>query len=322
MIEVDIFLNDQSLHGQYHSRSSFRTALARLMTMRRVARRFEREIHCHPAILGRDVLQGVMLRKAIGWLSPDERRAAMQWWTRGGPFWAVDRRHGADDWFECRGEIVTDDALGEAAYRAAVGIECDMVSFTPSDWTFSPVAVTWRREGEGVENWRVAIQNFWEIEELSQRLQSAAPPVLSWSDLRTASEIQFGHLTFSRACFDPLQGLPFSGASATRIRALLNILDRFAVAFGPDGTRSAEGHRIYQEYFTGRNALFSDSSDTEKREFGKDLRFRHPDQPGEALSCTWHGKVRHMTLRIHFSWPIRPDTPLYVMYIGQKITRR
>ena len=171
-------------------------------------------------------------------------------------------------------------------------------------------------------NWRVAIQNFWEIEELSQRLQSAAPPVLSWSDLRTASEIQFGHLTFSRACFDPLQGLPFSGASATRIRALLNILDRFAVAFGPDGTRSAEGHRIYQEYFTGRNALFSDSSDTEKREFGKDLRFRHLDQPGEALSCTWHGKVRHMTLRIHFSWPIRPDTPLYVMYIGQKITRR
>ena len=28
------------------------------------------------------------------------------------------------------------------------------------------------------------------------------------------------------------------------------------------------------------------------------------------------------SLRIHFSWPIRLDKPLYVMYIGQKITRR
>ena len=322
MIELEIFLNDQSLHGQFHSRHSFRAALARLMAMRRVARRFEREIHCHPAILGRDVLQGVMLRKAIGWLLPDERRAAMQWWTRGGPFWAADRRHGADDWLECGGEIVTDDALGEAAYRAAVGIEGDMVSFTPSDWTFSPLAVTWRREAEGHEDRRVAIQNFWEVEQLSQRLQGAAPPVLSWKDLRTASERQCAQLTFGPECFDPLQGLPFSGASAMRIRSLLNILDRFAVAFEPDGRRSGDGHRIYQDYFTGRNALFSDSSDTEKREFGKDLSFRHPDQSGEALSCTWHGKVRHMTLRIHFSWPIRPDKSLYVMYIGQKITRR
>ena len=322
MIEVEIFLNDQSLHGQFHSRHSFRAALARLMTMRRVARRFEREIHCHSAILSQDALQGMVLQKAIDWLSQDERRAVMQWWTQGGPFWAVDRRHGADDWFECRDEIVTDDALGEAAYRAAIGIECDMVSFTPSDWTVSPLAVTWRREAEGLEDRRVTIQNFWEVEELSHRLQSAAPPLLSWSDLRTASERQFVHLTFGSQCFDPLKGLPFSGASATRIRALLSILDRFAVAFGPDGRRSGEGQRIYQDYFMGKHAPFSDSSGTEKREFAKDLSFRHPDRPGEALPCTWHGKVRHMTLRIHFSWPIRPDKPLYVMYIGQKITRR
>ena len=322
MIEVEIFLNDQSLHGQFHSRSSFRASLAHVMNMRRVARRFEREIHCHPQILSRDALQGEMLRRAIGWLSPDERRAAMQWWTRGGPFWAADRRHGADDWFECRGEIVTDDALGEAAYRAAMGLECDMVSFTPSDWTLSPLVVTWRREAEGLGDLRVTVHNFWEVVELSHRLRRAAPPVLSWSELRTASERQFTHVTFGPECFDPLQGLPFSGACATRIRALLSILDRFAVAFGPDGRRSVEGHRIYQDYFTGRNALFSDSSDTEKREFGKDLKFRHPDQPGETLSCTWHGKVRHMTLRIHFSCPVRPDKPLFVMYIGQKITRR
>ena len=41
--------------------------------------------------------------------------------------------------------------------------------------------------------------------------------------------------------------------------------------------------------------LFSDSSASEKRRFEKRLRFRHPDGSGEAVSCTWHGKVRHLT---------------------------
>ena len=46
------------------------------------------------------------------------------------------------------------------------------------------------------------------------------------------------------------------------------------------------------------------------------------DEPGEALPCSWHGKVRSMTLRMHFSWPVQYGKPVYVMYIGQKITRR
>ena len=29
-----------------------------------------------------------------------------------------------------------------------------------------------------------------------------------------------------------------------------------------------------------------------------------------------------MTLRMHFFWPVRYGEPVYVMYIGQKITRR
>ena len=29
-----------------------------------------------------------------------------------------------------------------------------------------------------------------------------------------------------------------------------------------------------------------------------------------------------MTLRMHFSWPVQYEKLVYVMYIGQKITRR
>ena len=32
--------------------------------------------------------------------------------------------------------------------------------------------------------------------------------------------------------------------------------------------------------------------------------------------------VRRMTLRLHFSWPIRADEPVYVVYVGPKLTKR
>ncbi len=321
MTELELFLNNQSLHGQFHSSTAFRAALDRVMAMRRVARQFERDVHCDSGILSRDASPDVPVRRAIAWLSPDQRRAAMQWWTRGGPFWEADRRHGADEWFECQSEIVTDDALGEA-YRKKLGIECEMVSFTPSDWTHSPLTVRWRRNG-GFGDHRLAIENFWEAAELRARLQSLEPPVSSWSQLREGSERHFTNLRFGPKCFRPLRGLPFSSPGATRIRALLSILDRFAVAFEPDGSRSVEGQEMYQDYFTGTKGseLFSDSTDSEKIRFAKQLRFPHPDKPGVTIPCTWHGKVRHMFLRIHFSWPVRVGEPVYVMYIGQKITR-
>jgi hypothetical protein len=72
----------------------------------------------------------------------------------------------------------------------------------------------------------------------------------------------------------------------------------------------------------GDNAWFSDSSEAEKNEFEESLTFPHPVEPGQTLFCTWHGKVKTQQIRIHFSWPVRWDTPLYILYVGPKITRR
>ena len=123
-------------------------------------------------------------------------------------------------------------------------------------------------------------------------------------------------------CFDPLVGVPFAKSAADRILALLSILDHCANAFDAGGSRTSEGNRIYRDYFAGDNALFSDSSDSEKHSFRTRLTFPHPDKPGESLFCTWHGKVRHMTLRLHFSWPIRAGEPVYVVYAGPKLTKQ
>lgn len=321
---MELLANDLSIHEQFHDIASFRDALARLMSMRAAARRFDREVYCHTGFLIVHPLSGMSMQQAIGRL-PDknESRAAMTWLTRAGPFWDDVRRHGADDWLECRGDIVTDSVVGEAAFRTLHGVECGLVSVTPSDnWNFTPVEVVWRREAEKLEDRCAEVDNWWDAGALEDGLREADPPPTSWNELRQASANRFENLTFAKDCFEPLDGVPFAGSSAMRLLVLLDLLNRLAGAFDTDGGRTAEGQRIYRDYFTGDKALFSDSSDTEKRDFREKLTFPHPDSPGKPLFCPWHGKESHKTLRLHFSWPMQAGEPVYVVYAGPKITKR
>lgn len=91
---------------------------------------------------------------------------------------------------------------------------------------------------------------------------------------------------------------------------------------GDDDGLNAEGLEIQQNHFVGDKAWFTDSSDGEKREFKNELTFPHPERPGETLFCTWHGKVKTPQMRVHFAYPLKRNEPLYVVYIGPKITKR
>ena len=261
------------------------------------------------------------LQQVIGNLATEQRRAVLTWLTKSGPFWDDVRWHGADDWLECRGEVVTDTAVGEAAWRCCHGVECGLVSLAPSEWCHSPLRVTWVREAEGLGDRNVAVQNWWCEEVLGAALGSQTP-LGSWDDLRDASRNRFAGLVFAEDCFAPLAGVPFAKSAADRFVVLLGVLDRLANAFGDDGVRDAEGHRILQSHFAGERSLFSDSSASEKREFEHELTFAHPDDPAASLFCTWHGKISHLTLRLHFSWPVEAGRPVYVVYAGPKITKR
>ena len=294
------------------------------MAMRNVARRLGRDMHCSRGLASLEPIANVPMQQAVQQLLADERRALIGWLTRGGPFWDEFRQHGRDDWLECRNEVVTDSAVGEAAYRTLHGVSSGLASATPSDWDFSPIEVLWRRETEGLANQSTSLQNWREATALEYGLQQAAPPVRSWADLQSSSPIRFRNLTFSGDCFGPLAGVPFVRSSADRILVLLEILDRFTLAFDADGERTPDGHQIYQTYFTGMddNPWFTDSSDSEKRNFRRRLTFPHPEDSRKSLFCTWHGKERRLTLRLHFSWPVRASEPVYVVYVGPKLTKR
>ena len=320
---MDLLANDLSVHEQFHDLDEFRDALSRLMALRGAARRFGREVHCHRTFVNTTPMPKTPLRRAIGKLGVEsQRRAVMSWLDRSGPFWDDVRRHGGDDWLQCGEDIVTDTAVGEAAFRNLHGMDCGLVSLAPSQWCCSPVEVTWVREANGAGNRITEVGNWWCTETLQAALRDQAPPIGSWSDLREASKKRFTSLTITEDCFAPLASLPFAKSAADRLLALLSVLDRLACAFDDKGARNAEGRHIYTDYFTGDRALFSDSSDTEKHEFRRELTFAHPKDPSTPLFCPRHGKISHMTLRLHFSWPIVAGKPVYVVYAGPKITKR
>ena len=320
---MELFANELSVERQFQDAASFRSALTRLLSVRKVAREFDREVRCHRGFAQIEPIRGIPFRQAVQGMDRDRVRTVMQWLDRSGPFWDDERRHGEDDGLWSGEEPVTGTAVGEVAYRKWEGEECALVSARPGDWDFSPVPATFGDANGAGEMWRVEIENWREEAALRQRLETLRPPVVSWQAVRAEAIRRFCALRFSEDCFDRLDGIPFNRSAADSVLRLLRLLERLAGEF-QDGSRTAEGNRIYQQFFTGKTALFSDSSKTEKSQFRKELTFPHPDMPGRTLFCPWHGKVRQRRslLRLHFSWPIRAGEPVYVVYVGRKRTTR
>jgi len=323
---VDFVLNDLSLHGQYHDASSFRDALRHLMQMRAEIERAGLETFCHRGLLHQQVQERQTLQQSTQLLSRDERSALLAWLTRHGPFWDDVRTHGPSDWLEYNGEIVTDTSIGEAAFVCFHGGVRHLLSFSPSRFEHSPIRVDWIQEDE--RRTSIALDNFWSLPRIHDFLANAPRPVRSWRDVEAVARRSCGALYLAPGAFEPLARQPFAPAAAGRLLVLFDILDRLQRARDAQGHRTAEGHEIYRNFFTGkkgeggRGPLFTDSSDSEKAEFNTEFTFPHPERAGQSLFCSWHGKTQTPQLRIHFSWPSSPDTPLYITYVGPKISKR
>ncbi len=318
---MELLVNDLSIHGQFPDLPAFRESIGRVMVMRDIARRFGHHLHCHRNVVNALVTRDVRMQQAMQVFDRDERQAVMQWFTRYGPFWDDERSHTPDDYLymESNGEVVTNTAVGEAAYSCFKGAERNLVSLKPSSWNYSPFCVNWFDSGEV---YNVEVTNHWEADELERTLQNAPTAILSWVQLAEVCQTRCPQLRFSADTFDPLHGHPFFRSAAERIKILLDTLNAFKQCFDEDGHRTREGQQLYQDHFTGDKAWFSPSADSEMHRFEKELTFRHPDIEGQSMFCPYHGKVKTPQLRIHFSWPVSAIEPLYVVYIGPKITKR
>lgn len=325
MREVSYLVNDLSFHGQFSDLTSFRDAIGRLMTIREIIRRYGRELHCHKGMMSADVMLGKTMQQVIQELTSNQQRSLKSWITQNGPFWEDTRNHSADDYLELNGDVVTDTAVGEAAWCCFNGIERELVSLMPSNWLFTPLPVRWV---SGSDEQKITdVVNHWNPGTLEAILKVAPIPIASWQQLAALTNARWPLLTFAADAFSFLDGHPFVSGAAQRLLAILDVLNRFKSCFDEKDQRTAEGHEIYQNFFTGKKeggghgATFTDSSDGEKIKFKNELTFKHQDDSSKTIFCTWHGKVQTPQLRVHFSWPVRSDEPLYIVYVGPKITK-
>jgi hypothetical protein len=309
-----------SLNGQFQNIETFRIAMGKILGMREIAKKFGREIYCHRNLANAPVTYNLSLLQVIQRFDKDERQAIMQWLTKSGPFWEDTQLHHSSDYLECNGEVVTDTAIGEAAFNCFSGIQRDLISLTPSKWEYSPIQVDWIERDDVCRN--LCVINHWEETKLESSLRNAPSPISSWKQLAHVAKARFTNITFSLNSFCYLDGYPFVEGVSRQILILLETLNRFRICFDERGERTSEGHEIYQKHFTGDKAWFSDSSDSEKNEFRESLTFVHPTKENCSLCCTWHGKVKIHQIRIHFSWPVSANEELYVVYIGPKRTKR
>ena len=313
-------MNDLSMAGQFLDLASFREAVARVMLIRQAILDQGYTLGCHRNLSSARVTADAVMEQAVNRLPRNERRAWMHWLTQQGPHWEDHRLHGENDYLEVGGDVVTDTAVGEGAVCVSRGLQRELVSFQPSSWMRNPIDVSWVRDD--CSNEVICVPNHWELRSVQQTLNANPRPVLSWAELAAQARVCCSRLTFTADAFSPLEGHPFAPGVADRIRVLLNTLHQLKSCFNAHGSRSTEGHRLIQDHFTGDKAWFSDSSDSEKLEFKGKLTFRHPANVDEMIFCPWHGKVKTPQYRIHFSWPVTAATPLYVVYIGPKITKR
>ena len=321
---MDFLVNDLSLSGQYPDPKTFQTALSRLIKMKDLVKKFGKDVYCNRKLALSQVTPTMSLQKIISHYDLNKKRSIMGWLDKRGPFWEDERLHGPDDYMTCLNEIVTDSAVGEAAWCCMNGIERHLISFSPSDWEQSPLTVEFFENDDMTD--RANVLNFWEHGSVEKHLENA--PVDSWARVKETVIPRFTHLFFAADAFTPLDGYPFVHGAAQRLISLFKILDEFITCHDDQGKRTAIGNEMYKHFFTGKKegggkgSWFKDSSDTEKSEFKDEMTFRHPEKPGEYLFCPWHGSTQTPQYRIHFSWPVKADEPMYIVYVGPKITKR
>ena len=310
---MDLLLNDLSIEGQFPDARSFCAALDRIVEMRKVATRFGSDLYCRRNIALILINPATSVREA---LPPEKKRAFMLWLDRQGPFWDDARKHHPDDWLMSGGEIVTDTAIGEAAYCSTIDIDRRLVSLAPSEWNYSPIVVTFTDTATDIE-----VTNYWELASLETALRGSIPRIKTCEQLEEVCKIRFQRLRFSEDSFSYIRS-HFVPALVDDIIKCLEALDD--MMGDRDSTANWRSKPTFQNFFTGSNPLFSDSSDPEKNKprLRQKLSFKHPDGSGRTLFCPWHGKLGHQgyPYRIHFSWPLRADEPLYVVYVGPKLT--
>ncbi len=314
------FFNEKSIHGQFHEVGTFVNSLQKLLLLKNEINIKGYPLYCQRSLLSCMVIPETIFISVIS-NQPDKNlfSSTLSWIAKDGPFWDEDgiREHSEEEIFEYENDLVTDSSIAEAAYHSIVYSQAATISLVPSNFLINPLKVLWHRDARNTLN--CDVQNYWEKQPLQEYLKNYEKPITSWRMMLEFATVHFPDLIFLDGILERLKQEPFNHVIAKHVIFLLNILQQLHVGFNEDGQRTAESDQLLDSFFRKKDAVFSDESDTNKNDFRQQLTFHDPN--GNDVFCSYHGKIRQGVFRLHFSWPISPDIPLYIAYIGPKITK-
>ena len=262
------------------------------------------------------VRSNLCLRDLGAQLPHDKRRLFFQWTAKRGPFIDNDRQTIDLDLFLFGDDEVTDLGLGEAARRILSSWSAAMLSPVhgpASRFAADPLVVVHGLHDEPFA--QVPVPNYLEPDALAKAIQTDRPEPKNWPELLSEARQHFDRLCIGEHCDQILSRQPYQPHQARRILELFNVLQRIMQEMREDGGLSAEGRDLHSQFFVGKNAWFTDETETRKQSL-KTFTFPNPAGQG-TLTCFWHGKIRSDAFRLHFEWPVEsPRERLRVAYIG------
>ena len=319
---MKFLLNELSVHNQFADSYAFSSSLKQVLGIRRILKKAGSPLHCTNKLLTRPVYENVQIYSVLRQANFRQLHSQVRIWLfKDGPFWDAPPAHDfAEDYFTLADDdevMVTEFALAEAAFFVAGDQSYSTISFSPSKFCVPSLSIRWYRGGDAPV---FDIPNSWTIESVLVLLEQSQVVVTSWDEMLGIAAQRFQNLLFVGNLREYLDGVPFRRAAADRFFELFAVLDELVECVDGDGKFTQRGREINQNYFQGKSARFSDESVTNKRRFKSEMTFMLPD--GRSIFCPYHGKVYTGVMRMHFTWPITVEYPLYIVYIGPKITKK
>jgi len=315
-------INDLSLDGQFSEPELFCTVLKGIIRLRINNPTVRNQLYCSRLLHSRQITPTINFRQAV-LATRDQKfnQLVLAWITKSGPFWDDDRQYNLDDYFEYQSHDVTNQGLGEASRRELASINAGVFSFqgSPLQFTTDSLVVQQGLSEEPINF--IDIANCWTTDQLIRSIQNSKI-YYCWQDVRAEIKLRFEGLVISDNVMDSLLSTPFSQQVMKRVFELLHVLDQIAIQSDANGQLSESGMNFLREHFTGEKAWFTGESETNKRNFRREMTFSDPVDTSEKIFCHWHGKIKTPQIRIHFQWP-RPigQSKIKVVYIGPKITK-
>lgn len=321
--DMQVYLNDHSLQGQFEDHAQFRAAIEALIRTRQRSDVL-RQMRTSTTFSSRMVSHGHDFRAvASTWKGTPLLTAVLAWVGKYGPFIEDDRQTEEDDLFEYLTVDVTEGGLGEAARRVKRQEHVATLSFCGGliDYAVDPLDVVHGLAEAPLGTY--VVKNFWDVKALEEAALNSLPPALCWKEMVEHARSRFPNLLLPDAIYgdDRLVREPFDPVIRDRFYALLGQLDRY-MGDRPGGVEGAIAQSIVKEHFHGDRAAFSGESKSNQDNFKGDMTFTDPSDVKGTLFAHWHGKISHKFYRLHFEWPVPATQPvLKVLYVGPKLTK-